>query len=386
MCKLILDVLYSLIGLFFSFIIKRNKSVWVFGARDGSSYCDNTRFFFEWVRISQSENIKCYWITKNSSLVNVNNGIIYHNSLFSQYIIASSSLVFVSHGAADVSRFIGWIKPFVYLWHGIPIKKMNNVKLYSIKRKIKNSILPKINILLFLVTSKRDLLIFSNAYNIPASRFYVGQYPRNIKLIDRHSIKNGSKEIKKKQILFAPTFRDNNDESYFDNEVMPSSNVLKRLEAFLEHNNAELYFKLHPYTTTAFDFNSLPNNVKHIDKSIDIMDVLCKIDVLVTDYSSVAFDYCLLDKSIVYFLPDDDWYLNNNNRGLYDDFVSTRAGEVAYNWDELIILLKKELDNTERTKKLRSDVVDCYFNNRNDNNHNLYQECISREKNYYHRG
>ncbi|MCI4614854.1 CDP-glycerol glycerophosphotransferase family protein [Vibrio cholerae] len=381
MWKLISDSFYSLIGLFLSFIVRRDESIWVFGARDGSSYCDNTRFFFEWIRINQSKNIKCYWITKNSSLVNVNNGVIHHNSLFSQYIIASSSLVFVSHSAADVSRFIGWIKPFVYLWHGIPIKKMDNVKSYSKKSKIKNFILPKINTLLFLVTSKRDLLIFSNAYDIPASRFYVGQYPRNINLIEQHSIKNDSKEIKK--ILFAPTFRDNNDASYFDNEVMPSSNVLKRLEDFLENNNAELYFKLHPYTATAFDFNSLPNNIKHIDKSIDIMDVLCKVDVLVTDYSSVAFDYCLLDKSIVYFLPDNDWYLNDSNRGLYDDFISTRAGEVAYNWDELIILLKKELDNPERTKNLRDDVVDCYFNNRDDNNLNLYQECMFRQKAYY---
>lgn len=381
----IMENIYSLIGLLFSIFVKKEENLWVFGARDGNAYCDNTRFFFEWLEHNKKNEIVAYWITKNSNIVDFNNKILLHNSIRGQWIIAKSSLVFVSHGAADVSRFIGYSKPYVYLWHGIPIKRMGRIERPSLLHWLKKIIFPKIHVVLFLVTSERDSKIFSEAYSISPSAFYIGQYPRNIKLTENaeQAVNVTDSSIHKYKILFAPTYRDNNDASYFDNVIMPSDITLGKLSSFLVDINAEFYFKLHPYTITAFCFDSLPSNIKLVDKNQDILDVLSTSDVLITDYSSVFFDFALLNRPIIHFLPDESWYLNDVNRGLYSDFLTSRAGECAFDWVGVLSLLRREIKNPTRTKHLRDRMISHFFSNVNGTNLQLFLECQLRQSCFY---
>jgi CDP-glycerol glycerophosphotransferase len=79
-------------------------------------------------------------------------------------------------------------------------------------------------------------------------------------------------------------------------------------------------------------------------------------DVLITDYSSVMFDYALLDRPIVIFA--DDWEIYRASRGVYFDLLSGRPGEtpgvVARTEDELIEVFRDGRLNSAESAKLRS--------------------------------
>ena len=72
----------------------------------------------------------------------------------------------------------------------------------------------------------------------------------------------------------------------------------------------------------------------------DINDLLTVADVLVTDFSSVIFDYFLLDKPVVYFIYDRENY--QENRGLYFDFKDYLYGEVTFDRRSLAAAIKAE--------------------------------------------
>ena len=70
----------------------------------------------------------------------------------------------------------------------------------------------------------------------------------------------------------------------------------------------------------------------------DINDLLMITDVLITDYSSVIFDYALLNKPVVYFTYDLELY--ENDRGLYYEFKDYVYGSVSKNSKELVKAIK----------------------------------------------
>ena len=72
----------------------------------------------------------------------------------------------------------------------------------------------------------------------------------------------------------------------------------------------------------------------------DINDLMVVADILVTDYSSVIFDWYLLDKPVIYFTYDLDEY--EAGRGLYFDFDDYVYGQVATDYEGLIDAIKRE--------------------------------------------
>ena len=81
----------------------------------------------------------------------------------------------------------------------------------------------------------------------------------------------------------------------------------------------------------------------------DVNDLLIVTDILITDYSSVIFDYLLLNKPIIYYAYDLELY--KQERGLYYDFEDYIYGLVAYNMDELIKAIKKpDMMNSKRNE------------------------------------
>ena len=84
------------------------------------------------------------------------------------------------------------------------------------------------------------------------------------------------------------------------------------------------------------DFNKYPDFFIDLSHYRDINDLLIVCDVLITDYSSLIFDYLLLDKPIIYFAHDLEEYTQTGGRGLYFDFDDYVYGKVAFNQSEMI--------------------------------------------------
>ena len=136
-----------------------------------------------------------------------------------------------------------------------------------------------------------------------------------------------------KVVLYAPTFRDR------DLRLNKQFELQLDLDALLAELGNDHYFLVRPHY---LDKLSLPRRhqrfVGDASKHPDVTELLVVADVLVTDYSSVMFDYANLDRPIVVHAPD--WETYRTVRGVYFDLLSGAPGEtpgpVTSTTDELI--------------------------------------------------
>ncbi|WP_080497054.1 CDP-glycerol glycerophosphotransferase family protein [Bacillus wiedmannii] len=148
------------------------------------------------------------------------------------------------------------------------------------------------------------------------------------KVIINNLVSSNPNLTKKKVILYAPTFRDKELEDF---------DLGLNIDAMYEALKDEYIFiiKLHP---------AIRNNLKHketykgflYDYSLypNINDLFLVTDILITDYSSVPFEFCLLNKPMIFFAYDLNKYAKK--RGLIGDFVSNVPGPVVYSSTEII--------------------------------------------------
>ena len=101
-------------------------------------------------------------------------------------------------------------------------------------------------------------------------------------------------------------------------------------------------------------FNDVFKDVSSIQ---NINDLLILADILITDYSSIAFDFSILEKPIISFAYDYEEY--KKDRGLYYDLDKMYPGALFYNENDLLNHIKSinELVEQEKTKKLKTKFV-----------------------------
>ena len=203
---------------------------------------------------------------------------------------------------------------------------------------------------------------FAEAFAMKESQVKATGFPRMDVLQDKEYVKNKQKEFyskypelqEKKILLFAPTYRgEKASEAYYDFSKL-------NLEQLYEDLHEEYVFiiKWHPslYNNIAMGIIEGPDFSKHKEFFLDfseyrdINDLLLVCDCLITDYSSVIFDYVLLDKPIVYFTYDLSEYTEYGGRGLYFDFNEYVYGLVACTQDELMQAVRSDNLMPEKRK------------------------------------
>lgn len=148
----------------------------------------------------------------------------------------------------------------------------------------------------------------------------------------------------KKVILFAPTYRGTSmRDAAYNFDMLKLDEINEQLG-----NDYVFIFKWHPAAYNnillenkdIYEYERYNGFYMDMSENRDINDLLLVTDILITDYSSVIFDYLLVDKPIIYYTYDLDDY--SNNRGIYYDFEDYVYGEVATNQKELINAIKEE--------------------------------------------
>ena len=191
------------------------------------------------------------------------------------------------------------------------------------------------------------------SFGIPRTDYYFED--KNIKKLRENFDERYPIAKNKKIILYAPTFRDNEE----DNNVFNYLN----LEKFNNDLSEEyvLALRLHPKINQFFKGD--------IDTKADFIDVsgykneqelMLISDLLITDYSSIMIEFALLNKPIIFFTYDYDRYLTKD-RGFYYDFESNVPGDIVKTDDELIKLIKEGSYNTDKHNsflKMQFDYLD----------------------------
>lgn len=144
----------------------------------------------------------------------------------------------------------------------------------------------------------------------------------------------------KKLVLIAPTYRgDKVEDAYYDFDKLNIRRIVDNLG-----KEYVVAVKWHSALQNNLDLglqkNVLPNNVYDLSNKVDINELILITDILVTDYSSIIFDYYLTGRPIVYFPYDLNEYMSD--RGLYFNFEKYIYGKVAQDTDSLISAIRDE--------------------------------------------
>lgn len=121
----------------------------------------------------------------------------------------------------------------------------------------------------------------------------------------------------------------------------------KRLQEMLEENSIQLLFYPHPEMQQYIEkFVSESNNIRVIKKGQEsLSQLICKSDMLLTDYSSVFFDFIYLSKPISFYHFDYEDYRKYQYAEGYFDYERNPFGKVAHNEDELFALIEEVISS-----------------------------------------
>lgn len=131
----------------------------------------------------------------------------------------------------------------------------------------------------------------------------------------------------KKVILYAPTYRDNKS-SY--NKIKIDYHKLKESIS----DDYVLIVKYHPRINMPFIAATLPEFVYAVSSHQNVNELLSAVDILITDYSSLPFEFALLNRPMVFYVPDLDTYAKSP--GLWEPLEGNLPGRITKNTDELI--------------------------------------------------
>lgn len=251
-----------------------------------------------------------------------------------------------------------WIKKegqvYINTWHGTPLKAMgrkvhNDVFFGNVQKNLVNA-----DYLLYPNIFTKDVMIRDYMLeNISSNSYILGGYPRNTVFFDRNAESRIREELEitdKKIYAYMPTWRGTVDKVGVSKNDAYLMYYLCELDKRLTDDEI-FYINIHPMAMHAKNTAEVSKlkHIKNFPAEYETYDFLNIADVLVTDYSSVFFDYACTRKKVVLFPYDKDEYLCD--RGMYMDMDDLPFPQV-FDLDTLVDELRSEknYDDTEFVK------------------------------------
>ncbi len=380
--------IYWIIGL-----VPRKKNLWVFASWAGKLYNDNSRILFEWVNENHLE-IKTVWIAKNKEVINRirsdGRKAFYTYSLRGIFSMIKAEKVFTSN-YTDIPFYFIHGADWYDLWHGMPLKTIHydcgfDAKFSKWRKRISDfsgKLIPwhsPLNQKVFSTLTNSDFFVPILAHSLHKSEECILRtgsprcdalfYKRHEKLID--NIRQTYVDCK--IILYMPTFRSEGRVKYskfgvfswagktFNPFVEKYGFDKVEFENVLERNNCVFLYKAH-----FVDLYSNENNNNFFSRFIPISDsdydelynFIGQVDLLVSDYSSIYFDFIATKKPVILCPFDYEDYIKYS-RAHYFDYFEHMEGVKAQNWHEFIRILddKSYYPVSEETRKKFAEYLD----------------------------
>lgn len=270
----------------------------------------------------------------------------------------SSSVLITTHSILKYKKN----QNLIQLWHGIPLKSMGLLDNTYSQDWIKNDKYVFDNLTNIISTSEFYKTLLNSTIGQPSNKYILTGYPRNDFLLENKplNLKYKFKDLDEnnKSIFYVPTFKkgyagrcegNSRDENFFG---LDKFNI-EEFSKFLQENRYNLFLKLHPFEEQYYKEELKKKNIKNIyfidseflnKNGTDLYKWLGNSDMLITDYSSVYFDYLLTEKPILFINPDEDEY--RKVRGfLLEPYKFWTPGPKVQAQVQLEQEIKKLLDN-----------------------------------------
>ena len=242
----------------------------------------------------------------------------------------------------------------VQLWHGTgTIKKFgHDISEGTMLDIVKNA---DSKITHLIVNSQYTKKLYSHTFGVNEEKVYVTGIPRTDMLFDeeridamRDSFFKEFPQLKgKKLVLYAPTFR---DEETDNPRMMIDENVW--CDELCKNDNIVLMLRLHPFVADSYvqhDDGICNDEIINMSSYKNLNTLLSVADVLITDYSSIIFEYIVFDRPVIFYAYDLDKF-ENDSRGFYENYREYVPGVVVYDTNELVKAVKATDNYSEKRK------------------------------------
>ncbi|HET8690143.1 MAG TPA: CDP-glycerol glycerophosphotransferase family protein [Candidatus Saccharimonadales bacterium] len=345
--------------------VKLEPTTVIFESYNGRSYSDSPRAIYEQMLTDKRfADFKFVWAFRNPAkyhevLDRPNTRLVRYRSV-AYFIAYAKAKYWVTNSMIPLEVGKKPSQILLQTWHGTPLKRLRN----DIVEDTKNAMNTVADF-----KRKNDTDTVRYDYLVSPSRFAseafssafdlkrLGKqdilietgYPRNdylfkLKESDVQSIKRqlGLPE-NKKVLLYAPTWRDD-QHSAAHGYVYKNPTNFDYLKERLG-DDWVILFRAHYMVANAFDFNKYRGFVYNVSDLDEVNQLYAVADVLMTDYSSVFFDYANLDRPILFYMYDPEHY-KDELRGFYFD-IKELPGDIVRTEAEIV----KDLQDLEAYRK-----------------------------------
>ncbi len=364
--------------LFFRFIylilypFYKNRRIWLFMDRQDNAD-DNAEHLYKY-SIKQKDKIRKYFtvsdelgeFTRLSSLPNV----LKFYSIKERFVYLFAEKIISSHPDENIlNPFLGRnVKSYaglinsdkIFLQHGVT-KDNVSTWLHKYDKNVK---------LITTVSDAEKESFLDYGYNYDEKIIKTLGFPRfdNLK----------ANQKTKKQILISPSWRSdlhNMTQGYImDSEYFKAINSLINKEELInlaKKYDYKIIFKPHPMVCDYIDLFDT-NDYVEINEQSKYQELFTDSDLLVTDYSSIAFDFSYMEKPVIYYQYADDYNFKEN----YFDYETMGFGEVVNDEEKLIDTIGEYLENNCKMKEKYKNRVDGFYKYNDKNNCKRVYEAI----------
>ncbi|HEX3021816.1 MAG TPA: bifunctional glycosyltransferase family 2 protein/CDP-glycerol:glycerophosphate glycerophosphotransferase [Lachnospiraceae bacterium] len=347
---------------FHVFLKMKMKDNWViFESFFGKSYSDSPKYIYEYLSKEFPNQYHCIWVINNK-----NENIPYNAIKVKRYSIRYA--YYLARCKYDVFnvRQPQWFRKrkgnvFLETWHGTPLKRLvfDQEEVTAASPLYKEQFYRQSRIWDYLVSANHfSTEAFTSAFLFDNEIVECG-YPRNDILYtpDKNERTVALKKklgipLDKKTILYAPTWRD--DEYYGKGEYKFALKMdLHRFKEMLGKDYVIL-LRTHYYIADSLDTTGLEDFAYNLSKYNDISELYLISDLLITDYSSVFFDYANLRRPILFYTYDLEKY-RDMLRGFYLNIETDMPGPLLYTEDEVLDAIRN-IDKISKEYRERYDI------------------------------
>lgn len=324
-------------------------------------FADNTySLYLEMLKNNYQEKYEIIWLVTNDNIpanfrnekvkyYNINKKGIVHFFKF-QYLLNTAKFIITCN---RVFKRKTKRQTIIYLDHGTPLKDLTKLKM-SYGHVDGTVVLSDF----FIEASMKNL-------NTTKNQYIVAGFPRNDGLYTEKNISKILKIKTKKYLVWLPTFRQYEDNKRIDSTfemplgipIVYKKEDLDKLNTCLKKNDITLIIKPH----FAAKINNIEVSYSNItimtNKTLDefnltLYELLGKSDGLITDYSSVYYDYLITEKPIALTLDDFEDY--KEHTGFIYDYYDIIKGDYVYTLSDLETFVEnihKNIDNSLKERK-----------------------------------
>lgn len=346
-----------------SFCTPRYKNKWICGSGNSLDFSGNPKYFYFFMQ--DKREVSCIWISAERKIVRnlreLRLPAYYLYSLTGLFHALTAKVYVYENTLKDICFFTSGNTTKINLWHGTGLKKMVSNKVQGSCSKIlarfcKPYFYKKADLLIYRSIFDKDLLfpfaaskktiVFRNIY--PRCSFLctplseITRYIQKYESLEITSIISNISEYRR-VFIYMPTYRG----YYLKEDFLSSAGFdLDVLESMLTRTNQLFIIKLHfAHTLESIDVPKY-NHIIFLPSKSDVYPILPFTDVLITDYSSIFFDYLMLEeKGILLYTFDLEQYEKEDNQLL--DIGKYMPAQRANNFHELLSRLEDFHNNYE---------------------------------------